>query len=330
MNENGPKPNRTNPIHDLWEDGKEIWNNGQYFTEVITEKAIAFIRQAVADEKPFFLYVPYNAPHYPMHAPEKYMKRFAHLTWDRQVMAAMLNAVDDSVGAIMTEVDSLSLADNTCTFLTSDNGPSRESRNWLDGSQDPYYGGTTGGLKGHKFSLFDGGIRVPGIMHWPGRIPAEQVLDFPCASMDIFPTLLTAAGGNPSEYEFDGMDLLPYISGGAMPSERNIFWEMGEQTAVRRGKWKLVLNGKLVEWAPVENTIQLSNLNEDMGEKKNLQGQHAEIASSLEAVALNWREGIEERWKQEFSPDTQGLVALASQRRESKDALQRAWDDLNR
>jgi len=181
-----------------------------------------------------------------MHAPHKYMERFKHLAWDRQVMAAMLSAVDEGVGIIMSELEALGIADNTCTFFTSDNGPSRESRNWLDGTLDPYYGGTTGILKGHKFSLYDGGIRVPGIMHWPARIPAGQLLDSPYASMDIFPAFLQAAGGSPSRYELDGENLLLYVCDGKTPSERDIFWEMGQQTAVRRGRWKFVLNGQLV------------------------------------------------------------------------------------
>jgi len=309
-----------NPTHDLWEDGKEIWNNRQYFTEAITEKAVAYIRQAANNEQPFFLFVPFNAPHYPMHAPEKYMKRFEHLSWDRQVMAAMLSAVDDGVGAIMAELNSLGLADNTCTFFTSDNGPSRESRNWLDGTLDPYYGGTTGSLKGHKFSLFEGGIRVPGIMHWPGKIPAGQVLDSPCVSMDIFPTFLKAAGGNPSDYEFDGQDILSYVCNGEAPAERDIYWEMDKQNAIRRGKWKLVLKGELVEGTPAADTVHLSNLDEDMGEKVNLHAQQREIASNLEEAALSWRKKIKARWRKEFSPDAQGLVTYSSKKIDSSDA----------
>ena len=86
-NQGGPGQN---PTHDLWEDDKEVWDNGQYFTEMITRKAVEYLRRAKATGQPFFLYVPYNAPHYPMHAPQEYMDRFAHLDWDRQVMAAML------------------------------------------------------------------------------------------------------------------------------------------------------------------------------------------------------------------------------------------------
>lgn len=299
-----------NPTHDLWEDGNEVWNNGEYFTEVIAEKAIAYIRQAASSNDPFFLYVPFNAPHYPMHAPEKYMKRFKSLPWDRQVMAAMLSAVDDAIGMINAEIESLGLADNTCTVFTSDNGPSRESRNWLDGTLDPYYGGTTGKLKGHKFSLYEGGIRVPGIINWPGRIPAGQVLDSPSASMDIFPTLLSAAGGSIEEYEFDGQNLLPYVCDKKTPPERDIFWEMGSQTAIRRGKWKFVHRGQLVEESPENETNHLSNLDEDMGERDNLHQQQTEIVEKLSEAASEWRAGIEARWEKEFSPETQGSVTF--------------------
>lgn len=314
MNEPGPG---INPTHDLWEDGKELWNNGQYFTEAIADKAIEYIRQAASSNDPFFLYVPFNAPHYPMHAPEKYMKRFESLPWDRQVMAAMLNAVDDAVGLIQTELESLGLTDNTCTVFTSDNGPSRESRNWLDGNLDPYYGGDTGSLMGHKFSLFEGGIRVPGIINWPARIPAGQVLNAPSASMDIFPTFLRAAGVSSTKYELDGQDLLPYVCNSEIPPERDIFWEMGKQTAVRRGKWKLVLHGQLLEEAPEVDAMHLSNLDEDMGERNNLHDEHSELATSLKNAAKSWRAGIENRWKDEFSPKTQGSVTFPTQQDDS-------------
>ena len=108
----------------------------------------------------------------------------------------------------------LGLAENTFSYFQSDNGPSRETRNWLDGTQDPYYGGTAGKLKGHKFSLYEGGIRSPGIMHWPQQIPAGQVISEVGAAMDMFPTFLAAAGGDTSEYELDGLDVLPMVANG--------------------------------------------------------------------------------------------------------------------
>ena len=305
MNKPGPG---INPTHDLWEDDAEIWDDGRYFTEMIAEKAIAYLRQAAAQGKPFFLYVPFNAPHYPMHAPQKYVDRFPGLPWDRRIMAAMLSAVDDAVGDIMDEVERLGMAQDTLTFFTSDNGPSRETRNWLDGTLDPYYGGSAGQLKGHKFSLYDGGIRMPAIIHWPGRIPGGQVLSAPCASMDVFPTMLAAADGDPGQYKLDGSDILPYVAQGQPLPERDIYWEMDDQTAVRRGRWKLVLNGRLVEGAAPEDEVHLSDLEEDMGERLNLVDIQFQIAAELTEAAQAWRAGIETRWEREFSADRQGTV----------------------
>ena len=304
----GMADGKTDPTHDLWENGEEVYENGRYFTEMITERAVDYIRRAAHSGKPFFLYVPYNAPHYPMHAPQKYIDRFPHLPWDRRIMAAMLSAVDDSVGAIMAELERQGIRENTAMFFQSDNGPSRESRNWLDGTKDPYYGGTAGKLKGHKFSLYEGGIRVPGLLSWPARIPAAQVLDGPAAAMDVFPTFLKAAGGNPDEYELDGLDLTGMMADGAGSPHDTLFWEMNKQTAVRRHKWKLVLNGQLVEGAPPEDDIHLSDLEQDMGEKVNLKDEHPETIAELKALAETWREGIERRWRKEWRPIIQGTT----------------------
>lgn len=321
---NRPGPS-LNPTHDLWEDNEEIWRNGEYFTELIAEKAIEYLREMgklgekSASDRPFFLYVPFNAPHYPMHAPQEYMDRFADLPWDRQVMAAMISAVDDAISSIMDELDRLGLAENTLSIFTSDNGPSRESRNWLDGRQDPYYGGTSGGLKGHKFSLFEGGIKVPAIMHWPGRIAGGRVSNGPCASMDIVPTVLEAAGVDASQYELDGISLLSHITAdgelGASGlnasglGKRAIFWEMENQTAVRRGKWKLVLNGQLVEHAGAIAEVHLSNVETDPGESTNLAGSQPEITAELKQLAEEWRAGIEKRWEAEYASTDHEYVA---------------------
>ena len=288
--------------HDLWENGEEIQRNGEYFTELITEYAIKYIRRSIELDKPFFLYIPYNAPHYPMHAPEKYLERFPNLKWDRQIMAAMLSAMDDSVGKIIDELKKHDLFDNTITFFQSDNGPSRESRNWLDGNLDPYYGGSTGKLKGHKFSLFEGGIRSPAIINWPKNIPSGQVINEPGVAMDIFPTFLTAAGVDLNQYELDGKNILPMVIEGKKSSHDGLFWEMNEQTAVRKDKWKLVLNGHLVEDVPSEDNVHLSDLENDMAESINLKEKYPQITKELKKIAQDWRTGIENRWENEWLP----------------------------
>ncbi len=132
----GMADGNTNPTHDLWENETEVYSNGEYLTERITRKSVEFIRKH--HNEPFMLYVAYNAPHYPMHAPEKYLKRFENLPWDKQIMAAMISAVDDGVGEIRKELESQGILDNTIIYFQSDNGPSRESRNWLDGTEDAY------------------------------------------------------------------------------------------------------------------------------------------------------------------------------------------------
>jgi arylsulfatase A-like enzyme len=213
----------------------------------------------------------------------------------------MISAVDDAVGSIMNEVNRSGAADNTLTFFTSDNGPSRESRNWLDGRSDPYYGGTAGAFKGHKFSLFEGGVREPAIVNWPGVIPAGQVIDDPIASMDILPSALEAAGVDASALELDGQSILPVVARNETPEERTIFWEMNGQTAMRRGDWKLVLNGQLVEEAEPIAEVHLSNIIDDPGEANNLADVMPELAAELKVLAEVWRADIEERWQREYA-----------------------------
>jgi arylsulfatase A-like enzyme len=287
---------KTNPTHDLWENNEEVYNNGYYFTDLISEKAVEYVREKCKTARPFYLYLGYNAPHYPMHAPKKYMDRFSHLPWDRQVMAAMISAVDDGLGMIMDELERRGQLENTVICFQSDNGPSRESRNWLDGTPDPYYGGSSGKFKGHKFSLFEGGIRVPAMISWPGRIPGAQVISEPVVSMDFFPTLLKFAGGNPAEYRLDGVDIMPVLTEKAPSPHKEIFWEMDKQTAVRQGRYKFVLNGVLVEHGPIAEEVFLSDLETDPGEQKNLAAEKPELAASLKAIAEKWREELEITW----------------------------------
>ena len=297
-----------NPLHDLWSNEREVYENGEYLTDLITRKSVEYIRRIAGKKEPFFLYVAYNAPHYPMHAPDRYWERFEGLAWDRRIMAAMLSAMDDGVGEIVNELSRQDILENTFIFFQSDNGPSRESRNWLDGNMDPYYGGSAGKLKGHKFSLYEGGVRVPAIMSWPSVIPAGQVIDEAGAAFDLFPTILQAAGGDPARYELDGMSILDMVAAAVPTPHREIFWEMLGQTAVRRGRWKLVLNGQLVEGAPPQDDVHLSDLEEDMGERKNLKDEHPELVEQMSDAALRWRETLESRWERDFGANDENMT----------------------
>ena len=292
----GMADGNTNPTHDLWENGEEIYNNGRYMTELITEKSIDFIQNHC--DEPFFLYTAYNAPHYPMHAPEKYLKRFSHLPPDRRIMAAMISAVDDGVGEIVAELKRRGIFGDTVIYFQSDNGPSRESRNYLDGTQDLYYGGTTGKFKGHKFSLFEGGIRVPAMMSYPRLIPQMRE-DAPHIATDIFPTVLELCGVSPNDFEIDGISLLPIINGGRAEHEY-LFWEMEDQTAVRKGKYKLVLNGRLEEFENPVAPAFLSDMEKDPAESHNLAEEMPELCREMTDTALSWRARAEKMWAEKF------------------------------
>ncbi len=302
----GMADGHTDPTHDLWENEKEVYANGEYLTERITRKSVEFIQRH--KDEPFFLYTAYNAPHYPMHAPEKYIKRFEHLPPDRRIMAAMISAVDDGVGEIRAELERQGLLENTIIYFQSDNGPSRETRNWLDGTEDPYYGGTAGIFTGHKFSLFEGGIRVPAIISWKGHITEGKVIDSHHIATDIFPTMLEACGANTNEYYTDGESILDMLLGGEEKTHEYIFWEMEGQTAVRYGKYKLVLNGVLVEGEEQRADVFLSDLEKDPGEKNNLAEELPELTSMLEEKALSWRKGIEENWDKKFAKNYKSLT----------------------
>lgn len=291
------------PLHDLWEDGQEVHCDGEYLTELIGRRATEAVRRSAQGEDPFFLYVPFNAPHYPMHAPEKYKDRFRHLSPEKMIMAAMISAMDDAIGSVIDELKRQGAWENTITLFMSDNGPSREIRNWLDGTQTSYNGGSAGAFKGHKFSLFEGGIRVPGIISWPAAIPAGQVISEPLAAMDFLPTVVQAAGGILENLETDGANVLDVLTSGAPSPHEYLFWEQGEQTAVRSGDWKLVLNGQLVEEEPAANPVFLANLKDDPSEEINRAHSEPEILTRLRSAVHEWHKGIEARWAAEWLPN---------------------------
>lgn len=201
----------------------------------------------------------------------------------------MIAAMDDGVGAIMEAVQRIGKADDTLIFFSSDNGPSTESRNWLDGTEDLYYGGSAGIFRGHKGSLFEGGVREPAILSYPARIPMGQVCDEAAMMADIVPTVLDLVGGTlPENYVLDGKSIVPMLTSGAASPHERIFWEYNGQRAVREGPWKLVLNGKLDFSRTAADAVHLSNLDDDPGERVNLREQHPELVAQLTADVHAW------------------------------------------
>jgi len=212
--------------------------------------------------------------------------------------------MDDGVALVMSTLERLGLRDNTIVFMSSDNGPSIEERNWLNGEEVSYTGGSAGGLRGHKGSLFEGGIRVPGIISWPAGLPAGVELESPGLMMDLLPTVLEAVDGRPVEDDsIDGRSLLETMrqaandvgataSGLAMKrlraAERTICWEYEGQLAARWGRWKLVLDGRETMQAPVVVVQGLYDLVEDPAESTDISSRHPKVVATMTAAVQEW------------------------------------------
>ena len=292
------EPRKVN-YHDLYRNREEIFEDGQYMTEMISREARAFLGRPSTD--PFFLYVPFNGVHYPMHAPKKYLDRFpAAMDPERRTYAAMLAAVDDAVGEILGAVRKMGQLDNTLVFFLADNGATREPRAGLD--QKPATAGHNGVYRGWKFSLFDGGMHVPGIMSWPGHIPAGRAVRELAMTVDVLPTVLAAAGAPlPGDRTYDGRDILPVARGTAASPHEAVFWSSDGQLAVRRGNWKLVKEGFTADGTPTgrrrmqgEDALFLSDLERDPGETTNRRHDQPRLVDELATLAERWLEEVKQ------------------------------------
>jgi arylsulfatase A-like enzyme len=278
--------------HDLWRDRTEVFEDGQYATELFTREAVQFIRDHRS--QPFFCFVPYNAVHYPMHAPRQYLARFPGLPPERQMYAAMLAAMDDGVGQVVRTLRELRLLENTLVIFTADNGATREARAGLN--QRPATAGINDPFRGNKFSVFDGGMHVPMIMQWPGVIPNRKVVREIGSHLDLMPTIVKATGANlPADRTFDGFDALPLAVSGERSRHDGIYWSQGGQLGVRRGQWKLVQKGKTYDGTPQgnqplsgEDAVFLSNLPDDPGESVNLRRKHPQVVDELMTMTQRW------------------------------------------
>jgi arylsulfatase A-like enzyme len=279
------------PYHDLFEDGEEVWHNGEFLTDLITDRAVEFVEEHAGEDEPFCLYTAYNAPHYPMHAPAADFERFSHLSEERQVQAAMVAGIDRGVGAILDALEREGVREDTVVVFTADHGPSREPRNHMDGTDGPYFGGSAGGFRGHKFSLFEGGHRVPGIVSYPGTVDAGECDTF-VAGIDLFPTLLEFCDVSLPDHHVDGTSLVDLLAGdGGPPHEGEVVcWEQNDQLAARRDEWKLVVDGEEpnVDAGPIAE-LHLSNLAEDPAESENLAAERPDLAAELATAAREWR-----------------------------------------
>jgi arylsulfatase A-like enzyme len=251
-------------------DGVEI-EESTHLTDAFAREAVSRIRQASRNEEPFFLYVPFSAPHTPFQALTEYTQKFSHIEDPRKrIYYAMIAQLDDAVGEILAAVDESGTAENTLVIFTSDNGGAT-------------YTGATGNdpLRGGKMSHFEGGLAVPMMMRWPARIDPGSRQDEAVMHIDIFATALAAADvPAPDDRPLDGRNLLVEENGDP-ETPRALFWRSDYNRIVRYGDWKLITNGK-------DGQRWLYNLSDDREENHNLVELRPDILHILETMIQEW------------------------------------------
>ncbi len=251
-----------------------------YLTDDFTNAAIDFIGRNRAN--PFFLYLAYNAVHAPNQAPRKYLDRTRHIEYGaRSVYAAMAVAMDDGIGRVIRSLEKNQVRENTLVFFLSDNGGRRDVAD-----NRP--------LRGHKGVVYDGGVRVPFLCNWPGRLPAGSIYDSPVSSLDIFPTAMTAAGAGPSFGKpLDGVDLMPYVTGAKRyPPHETLYWRVlgGQGWAVRHGSYKLVKRA-------ATDQMELFDMKADPNERRDIAARRPEVVAELKQLYRRWNsQMVPPRW----------------------------------
>ena len=269
---------------DLFENEGPVKVPG-YMTDLITERSIRFIEQNA--QRPFFIDVAYNAAHWPYQTPDqpskardnaRHLGPFDDSTSTRAQYVAMLERADQGVGRILRALDSLGLRQNTIVIFTNDNGGE-----WLSRNTPLFH---------NKGTVWEGGIRVPAIIRWPGGIPAGRVSGQVGITMDLTASILAATGTPvPAEARLEGINLLPVLEGRVPEIERTLFWRVigaAPQRAVRAGDWKLLFDGP---------RPMLFNVRTDLGERNNMIGQRPDIARRLQSLLAAWQRDVDDEAK---------------------------------
>lgn len=276
--------------HDLYEGTKELHRQGEYATDLFADEAIDFIQRQATAGKPWFCYLPFNAPHFPSaknkkpgqknewQAPDWAFREYGLSPNEADPLkryGAVVTALDKGIGRVLDALEQAGAADDTFLFFMSDNGSFRLNRKGLDvGINDPLrHGGVT---------CWEGGIRVVAMARWPGKIKPGSVVDEPFWSPDIMQACAKISGATlPPDIVFDGKDPLPLLTAGAKSRHESFFFIFRNHAALRQGDWKIVRERTNRPW-------QLFNLAQDLGEKKNLAGKQPDRVKELAGVFQDW------------------------------------------
>lgn len=272
----------------------------EYLTDAFAREAVAFVEKHKSE--PFFLYLAFNAVHTPLDATPDRLKKFEHISDERRrSYAAMLVALDEAIGRVLTTLREQGLEENTLIFFFSDNGGPTMPTTSINGSRNTP-------LRGSKRTTLEGGIRVPFVIHWKGHFESGRVVDSPIIQLDIVPTALAAAGISlPDESALDGTNLLPFLEGKTQdPPHRTLYWRFGDQRAIRHEQWKLVQYDETADqtseqaeearksnrsW-PNITSAKLYDLSQDVGEANDLAQSHPEKVEELERLWQAWNDQL--------------------------------------
>jgi len=254
--------------------GNQDGQKGYYKTDLITDYAIRFLERNQAD--PFFLYIAYSNPHSPFDAPELGHYEMEDWPLEEKIYAAMIYRLDSCVGRVRQALERLDLTDNTIVFFVSDNGPRSEAQD--DQTRVVKFFDSNGPLTGYKRDMYEGGIRVPGMVSWPGKVPSGQVNNVAWYFADFLPTAADLAGAQ-SPANIDGISLLPYLANPDLnPSERFLYWEFYEpvfQEAVRWKNWKAIRTG-------MKGVLELYDLDADIAEQNDVSRENPAVVIAIE------------------------------------------------
>jgi arylsulfatase A-like enzyme len=269
------------PFEKTWHRDHEYIDEEGHATDLITAEAVRLIEQP--RKKPLFLYVPFHSVHTPLVEEQKYLDRVSHIeNADRRLYAAAVNHLDECIGRIVDAVEQSGKLESTLIVFTSDNGAQVNHSGNQYPPPDPKLVRFSSNkpLRGKKAEVYEGGIRVPALVYWPGTL-SPRVCEAPLHAVDWLPTLSKLVGGQvPAEVPLDGMDVWSVVAGEKRPSPRTLYWSLGEgprQVAVRDGDWKLLRAGPNRPW-------ELFNLKDDPYEEKNLADSQPEQLARMQEI----------------------------------------------
>ena len=269
--------------HDLWRNGKEIWYEGEYFGDLMVREATAYME--ANKDRPWFMYWATNKPHYPLQGTARWRERYKALPEPRNMYAASVSTMDEEIGRLLVKLDELGLREDTLVIFQSDQGHSTEDRTFGGG-------GNAGQYRGAKASFFEGGIRIPAIISWPGNLPAGQTRDQVCCGTDWLPTIAALCGADLPKRKLDGASIVDVVKSADAPSPHQaLHWMMNQQWAVREGDWKLLGNpSDPSKKAPLgaDDKLFLVNLKDDPGEMRNLARADPQIVERLRKMHEAW------------------------------------------